>query len=581
MTKINKINIDFNSVPLSDYPRPLLKRDSYLCLNGDWKYLITKKPEEVLECKNYIMVPYAVETPLSGVNHLLCPNEYLIYEKHVILADGFLKKNLILHFEGVDQICDVYIDKTKVGSHVGGYTKFSFDITKYVTSNEFTIHVVVVDYSDTSFYSRGKQALHRGGIFYTTTSGIYKPVWLEALDENYIQDIFYTYMLDQGCIRMKIKANRDGVCKVKIDNQEIIMNTNQESLIKLAESHPWTLEDPYLYKVSIIFFDDVVTSYFGLRKVELKKASDGFKRLYLNNKLTFIKGVLDQGYYFLGNLTPEKYSDYYNEILNLKNLGYNTIRKHIKTENDLFYYYCDKLGMLVIQDFINGGEVYTKKATFIPGLFPNYKGKKDTQDYKVYGRSNSEGQTEWINECKLIQRELYDHPSIIAYTIFNEGWGQFDSEKNYCRFKGNDLTRLYDTTSGWVDFGMSDFLSIHNYFYKNSIHKDRFNKERPYLLSEYGGYGLYLEDHFYGKKPFGYRRYKDTDELTSHFKKLHKEEIIPLIKGGLMGTIYTQVSDVEDEVNGLFTFDRKVLKINEEAIKEINSLIDIENSKIK
>lgn len=573
MTKINKLNIDFNSKPLNDYPRPLLKRDSYFSLNGDWEIALTKDLNNVTFDK-HCLVPYAVESPLSGVNHLLDADEYIIYKKHVVLPFNFKKKHLILHFEGVDQSCVVYINEQEVGRHIGGYTKFSFDIAKFVTTNEFDIKVVVEDKSDASFHSIGKQRLNRGGIFYTTTSGIYKPVWLESLDENYVKDVFYKVLYDEKCIILKILTTASSIAKVKIDNQELIVNTNQETLIKLENFHPWSLVKPYLYKVNITFFDDIVESYFALRKIEIKKASDGYKRFYLNNEPCFLKGVLDQGYYFLGNLTPRSYDDYYREILILKELGYNTIRKHIKTEIDLFYYYCDKLGMLVIQDFINGGEKVSKKATFLPGLFPNYKGKKDNKCYKVYGRNNLEGRKEFLHESKIIQYELFNHPSIIAYTIFNEGWGQFDSVENYKVFKNHDSTRFYDTTSGWVDFGASDFNSIHNYFYKNKIHKDRFNLDRPQFLSEYGGYGLYLDNHFYGKKPFGYRRYKTINELTEHFEKLHKNEVIPLIKKGLMGTIYTQVSDVEDEVNGIFTFDRKILKIKKEKIIEINKEID-------
>lgn len=581
MIKISKVTIDWNDIPLCEYPRPLLKRSSYLCLNGDWEYEITRNKNTNLVFTKHIMVPYAVETPLSGVNHLLRPDEILIYNKKVKLPDGFLKKYLILHFDGVDQICEIYVNNKKVGRHEGGYTKFSFDISSFIDGNEFYISLVCIDKTDTSYYSRGKQALKRGGISYTSTSGIYKPVWLESLDEEYVKDIKYLALFDQKCLRMYIDSTRSAVCKVIIDDQEVVMNTNQEALIKLKDFHPWTLEDPYLYTVKIRYFDDEVTSYFALRKIEIKQASDGYDRFYLNNKVCFLKGVLDQGYYFLGNLTPKDYCSYENDIDDIKKLGFNTIRKHIKTENDLFYYYCDKKGMLVIQDFINGGEKYSKKATFIPGLFPKYHGKDDAKKYKIYGRNNAEGQVQWIRESFKIQSELFNHPSVIAYTIFNEGWGQFDSVKNYSRFKNNDPTRLYDTNSGWVDFGKSDFNSIHNYFYKNKIHKDRFKLNRPQFLSEFGGYGLYLPDHFFGLKPFGYRNYKTKEELTEKYLILHTNFIIPMIKDGLMGTIYTQLSDVEDETNGIFTFDRKVLKIDGPTIININKLIDEEIKGIK
>src|SRR5574344_81991 len=456
MIKIPKININHDEIPLNEYPRPQLVRDSYMSLNGEWDLGIikAKDKDKPFSCDKKVMVPYSVEPPLSEVNHLLRPDEILIYHKHVVMPDGFKKEHLFLNFDGVDQICDIYIDNHKVGSHIGGYTRFSFDIAKYVILNTFDISVVVVDFTDTKYLSRGKQTLRRGGIFYTSTSGIYKPVWLESTGTNYIKEIRYTTLFNEQLLRMFVKSNVDGVCKVKINNQEIIMNSNQETVIKLNAFHTWSPRDPYLYNVEINFFDDNVKSYFGLREVKIKKASDGYPRLFLNNKLIFIKGVLDQGYYYLGNLTPLSNIDYLNDIMHIKELGFNTIRLHIKTENDLFYYFCDTQGILVIQDFINGGEKYSKKVTTLPGLF-NSKYRVKDDKYKLYGRENVEGQTLWINESKEIQRELYSHPSVIVYTIFNEGWGQFDSKFNYERFKENDPSRLYDTTSGWNDFGYS------------------------------------------------------------------------------------------------------------------------------
>jgi Beta-galactosidase/beta-glucuronidase len=580
MTKINKVVIDYNKIPLDDYPRPQLKRGSYICLNGAWNYTIIKDKDKnkPFSFDKKIIVPYSVETPLSGVNHLMRPDEILIYNKRVMMPEGFKKDLLILHFDGVDQICDIYIDNKKVASHVGGYTRFEIEISKYVILNSFVVTVVVIDPTDKGNLSRGKQCLNRGGIFYTSTSGIYKSVWLESVKKEYIKEIRYTTLYKEKLLRMFIKTNFDGVCKVKINNQEIIMNSNQETLIKLENFHPWSPNDPYLYDVNITFFDDVVKSYFGLREIKIARALDGFPRLYLNNKLIFIKGILDQGYYFLGNLTPESNADYLSDIKNLKELGFNTIRKHIKTESDIFYYYCDVQGMLVIQDFINGGNKYSKKASFWPGVF-NAKYKKDDDKYKIYGRNNAEAQTQWINESKTIQRELYSHPSVIMYTIFNEGWGQFDSKFNYERFKENDISRLYDTTSGWCDFGYSDFNSIHNYFFKHKIYKDKYSKIRPYIISEYGGYSLFLKDHFYGLHKFGYKKFKNIEDLTANYAALNAT-IIPLIRDGLAGTIYTQVSDVEDEVNGLYTFDRKVLKIKKEVIQDINKKIDVENYKI-
>lgn len=576
MIKIPKINVNFDEIPLNEYPRPQLQRDSYMSLNGTWELAIikAKDKDKPFTCDRKVIVPYSVETPLSNVNHLLKPDEILVYHKHVVMPEGFKKDCLFINFDGVDQICDVYIDNHKVGSHIGGYTRFSFEISHYVILNSFDISVVVVDFSDTKYLSRGKQTLKRKGILYTSTSGIYKPVWLESTGANFIKEVRYTTLFNEKLLRMHIKTNVDGVCKVNINNQEIIMNSNQETVIKLTTFHTWSPSDPFLYHVEITFFDDSVKSYFGLRDVRIKKASDGFSRFYLNNKLTFIKGVLDQGYYYLGNLTPKSSIDYLNDIMHVKELGFNTIRLHIKTESDLFYYFCDTQGVLVIQDFINGGEKYSKKVTTFPGVFNNWYRVKDDK-YKLYGRENAEGQTYWINESKEIQRELYSHPSVVIYTIFNEGWGQFDSKFNYERFKDNDPSRLYDTTSGWSDFGYSDFLSIHNYFFKHRIFKDYFKKNRPYFLSEYGGYGLYLKNNFYGLHKFGYKNFKNSEVLSRKYEALHKDQVLPLISKGLMGTIYTQLCDVEDEVNGIYTFDRRILKIDKNKIQEVNKIIDL------
>ena len=573
-------NFDFTKVPLREHPNPVLRRDDYICLNGAWNYCITKNPNSKYDFSQKIIVPFCVESELSGVEESFKPNDFLIYEKLVELPPNFNKGKLILHFEGVDQICDVYVNKTKVGKHIGGYTKFSFDITKYVTENTFTIYVVCIDASDTSYHSRGKQKLKNGGIFYTPTSGIYKPVWLETVPQEYITDIKYIAHFDEGCVQMMVSSNVDTNVKVKISNQEILMNTNQETLIKLETFHAWTPEDPYLYPVEIVLNEDKVTSYFGLRKFEVRESNDGFRRFFLNNKPYFIKGLLDQGYYYLGNLTPSSYQTYKKEILNLKSFGFNCLRKHIKTECDIFYFLCDVHGVLVIQDFVNGGTKYSKKVEIKPCYSKSARKITDNR-YELFGREDEKGRKEWVKESLEIQKELFNHPCVVMYTIFNEAWGQFDSAINYNRFKNNDPTRVYDTNSGWIDQGCSDVLSTHNYFFKHKIKEDPFDQNRAQFLSEFGGLGLKIKDHFFGKKKFGYKNFSSTKELSKRYESLLCNEIVPLIKDGLCGFIYTQVSDVEDEVNGLYTFDRKILKIDEEVLKKTNSMVDNEFKKFK
>lgn len=580
--KIKRIEIDYNDVPLKEYPRPQFRRGSYYCLNGAWDYFITNNPKDKPKFKNKIMVPYAVESPLSGVNHLFNPDEYLVYNRLVRLPQGFVNGGrIILHFDGVDQLCDVYINNKKVGRHIGGYTKFSYDITDYIsTSGYFYISLVVVDKTDTTQRSRGKQMLNRQGIFYTSTSGIYKTVWVERVPIRHIESITYTPMVDEGVVRMTVKTNVPGEVHVKIDDQEVLMYSNQETPIKLNENHPWSPESPYLYQVEVQFYDDIVKSYFGLRKIEVKEMKNGRKMIYLNNKLLFIKGLLDQGYYYLGGLTPRNYMDQYTEIKNLKSFGFNCLRKHIKTEDDLFYYFCDKLGMLVIQDFINGGDQDMIKVANIQGVFQNRKGKID-DDLVFYGRTNEAINKEWVDEALTIQNELYNHPSVVIYTIFNEGWGQFDSKINYKRFKHNDPTRLYDTNSGGHDRGLSDFYSYHSYIFKLKYKKDPMNLNRPIFLSEFGGLGLFLKDHFYGTKNFSYIGSGNYKKLKKKYESLFEDRVLDLIRKGICGFIYTQVSDVEDEVNGLYTFDREVLKIDETTLRYINQLVDDEVAKLE
>lgn len=576
MNKIRKIKTNFLDIPLNEYPRSLLKRNSYLSLNGPWDFCILKSNKEKPEFDQKVIVPYSIETPLSNINHLCDANEIMCYNKEVVLPSELCNKRLILHFEGVDQICDVYINNQKVGSHIGGYTNFEFDISQFVKSYKFNLSVVVVDKTDLSYLPTGKQRLKPGGIWYTSTSGIYKSVWIEAVGKEIINNVRFTPLLDEKAVSVFVSTDKNSVCKVNIDNQEFIVNTNKETVLKLNIVHPWCIEDPYLYKVKIVYGDDVVDSYFGLRKIEIKNDSNNIPRIYLNNKIIFLKGLLDQGYYFLGGLTPKDNQTYYDEIKKLKDLGFNCLRKHIKTESDLFYYYCDLLGMLVIQDFPCGGGKFSKKVASIPCVKESYK-PKDNVRYKLYGREDKKGRDFFIKDNLKLQRDLYNHPSIIAYTIFNEAWNQFDSMENYTRFKESDPTRLYDTTSGWVDFGYSDFYSIHNYFFKHTLRKDPYKKNRPYLISEYGGYALMMEDHYFGrKKSYGYRSYKDLNEISKAYEALNIGQILPLIKGGLVGCIYTQVSDVEDEINGLFTFDRMKMKIRKESIIKVNKEFDKE-----
>ena len=557
-------DVTVSEKPLSEYPRVKLKRNSYFSLNGLWDINISKSRELMTDFTKKVMVPFAIETPLSKVNHLLEKNEYIQYHKEITLDKNFNKGRIILHFEGVDQICDVYINKILVETHIGGYVPFSIDITPFMKNLTFDLDLIVSDSTDDNNLTKGKQKLERGGVWYTSSSGIYKPVWVESTPNEFIEDIKIIPLFDKNAINVFVSSNVDKVVSIKFLNYKFEIYTNKEEVISNLDLPIWSLEEPNLIDVEVKLNDDVAHTYFGFRKIEIKN-----NYIYLNNKKIIINGLLDQGYYYGGGLTPTNYDDYLNDVINIKNLGFNTIRVHIKKELDMFYYYCDLNGILVIQDIPNGGDKYNAYTTIRGGLFPFIK-KKNDHNYKAFSRTSIDSRNEYYEVLNDIINSLNNHPSIIIYTLFNEGWGQFDSKDVYNYAKNIDNSRIYDVASGWYDNGFNEIVSIHSYFYPLRIPK---KLKKPFLFTEFGGYSLKLDDHFYGNKNFGYRHYKNSSELTKAYKKLYMNKIIPLIDKGLGGVIYTQLNDVEDEVNGLYTFDRKILKVNKDDIININNLI--------
>jgi beta-galactosidase/beta-glucuronidase len=570
-----KVKIDWENIPLSEYPRPNLIRDSYLCLNGQWDIAISEDETLPLLFEDRVMVPYAVESPLSGVNHLLEPDEILYYHRIVTLPKDFRKQQLILHFDGVDQIADIYIDRKKVFSHIGGYTKFSLLIPPDVPST-FDLIVAVKDVSDSSYHTRGKQALTTTGWFYTTSSGIYKPVWLESVPSAFIEDVKFYPDYDGKTVTVLVKAEKDLPVKVHILKDTYDLKSNERKTLPLSEFHPWSPEDPYLYDVRVEMGEDSVFSYFGLRKIEIRQDDKGFRRLYLNGKKIFLSGLLDQGYYYLGNLTPLSYADYHQELIAIKKLGFNLVRVHVKTENDLFYSYADELGLLLIQDFPNGGTSYRLWDVVSPRTFP-FLSKEKNVTYEKLNRVDEEGREEYLAEAHQYLSDFNNYPSIIIYTLFNEGWGEFDPSKIYHEMKALESYRLFDTASGWYDAD-SDFYSIHTYTTPGAKRVDK--KKRCFLISEMGGISLKVKDHSYFPGLFGHGTVTTAEALEKKFRKLYLEKFLPQIrKYGLCGLVYTEVADCETEYNGLYTFDREVLKIPEKTIQEVNQALQDEIQK--
>ncbi|MCR4911265.1 MAG: glycoside hydrolase family 2 [Bacilli bacterium] len=553
--------------PLSEYPRPQLYRESYISLNGEWEYAITKDRTIPKLFDGKIIVPFSPETKLSGVNHILQPDEFLYYKLEFSLPSEFIKDKVILHFTAVDQIAEVYLNDKEVGKHIGGFLPFEFDIKPFLEEKN-TLVVRVQDLTDTSYLSRGKQKLKHGGIWYTPQSGIYMPVWLESVNEKYIEDVKFTPDIDKEEIIINIKSKADEAI-IHIFGMDRPIDCNKDNHVKVKDMRLWSPEDPYLYFVRIEIEDyDEVTSYFAMRKFSTMKDENGILRLALNNKPLFMKGVLDQGYYKDGLLTPSSYKDYIKDIELVKSLGFNAIRKHIKIEIPRWYFECDKRGIIVWQDFVNGGTTYSQLVITLP-LVTNMH--RNDHNYKVFGRNNEVGRKEVIQEFKDTINYLYNCPCIGLWTIFNEGWGQFDSKEIYQEMVKLDPTRIYDHASGWHDQKVSDVKSLHVYFRGVRLPRE---KKRSIILSEFGGLVLPIEGHII-KGNSVYTKFENKEDYLKAYKKMIERDVIKNIPKGLSASIYTQLTDVEEETNGFITFDREIIKIEPKLIKEINDKIHL------
>lgn len=558
---------------IMNHPRINFSRLNFFSLDGLWDLKIIKEKKGIIY-DDKINVPYSVETKLSGVSHILKPDETLIYHKKVDVSSFKNNDHIILNFLAVDQISELYINDIFALKNIGGYLPFSIDIKPFIVNNDFSsINIIlkVKDKTEKSLLSRGKQKIKRGNIFYTPTSGIYMPVYIEGVNKNYIKDFKYKTDIDNNLLFINVVSNSKKVI-LTLDNKKYELETNKESIIKLDNINLWSINNPHLYPITIESDDDLIHSYIAFRKFEIKEDENNIKRFYLNNEKIFIKGVLDQGYYLSSGLTYEDEHSYEKDIDLVKSLGFNTIRKHIKIEAPYFYYLCDKKGVLVFQDFINGGQDVSLIKTFIKlKLNRHYK----DNHYKFFKREDENNRNEAIKEFKGIINYLYNHPSIVYYTIFNESWGQFDSKKIYDICLKEDNTRIYDHASGWFDQGIGDIYSSHIYFKRVKFKNKKDINNRLIFLSECGGYSLKIKGHVFSNKYFGYKKLKDDKDFIYEYNKLVELDIIKNIPIGLSGFIYTQLSDVEDEINGFITFDRQHIKIDVNKIKQINDKIHL------
>ena len=575
-----KNQVDTNN-PLPEYPRPNMVRDSFLSLNGEWDYCINQQ-EKVAEYDGTIIVPFSPETALSGVQKIVMPEDYLHYRKVFRLPDGFKKDRVLLHFGAVDQECSVYLNGQLLGEHVGGYLSFSFDITDVLTDGENVLTLCVRDMTEKAPHARGKQKLVRKGgmssLFYTPQSGIWKTVWLESVAKEYIESLKITPLYDEAAVKVEICIRNAGEelrnAKVKVlDAGKVVAEATvdvvkAEALFPLKDFVSWTPENPHLYDLEVTYGEDKVTSYFGMRKFSVGKDKKGLLRFYLNNKPFFFNGVLDQGYWPESLLTAPTEEALKYDIVKLKDLGYNTIRKHIKIEPDRFYYLCDKLGMIVWQDMPNGGGNYNLlHVMYLTNVFPWYGRTIKDNHYGMFARKDENGRKQYYKDLKGMVEQLYNYPSIAVWVLFNEGWGQFDATKATELIRGLDDTRLVNEACGWFDQKGGDMYSIHNYLRKLKVKPQ---KDRVVALTEFGGYAFPIPGHMACEKEFGYKHYKTKEELTANYKRLWEEEIYPNLEKGLSSTIYTQTSDIEEEINGLMTYDREENKFVEEELKMLH-----------
>ncbi|MDE5654735.1 MAG: glycoside hydrolase family 2, partial [Clostridia bacterium] len=512
-----------------------------------------------------IKVPFSPESMLSGVDKsrltdgFLQPDEVLIYRLEFAIQE---KDDLaILHFGAVDYECKVLLNGNLIGGHVGGYTAFEIEISEYLQELN-VLEVRVVDPSDSMPISRGKQKIKHGGIWYTPTSGIWQSVWIEYVPKVYIKSIKITPNLDNSLVNIKVSTNVPSEAEIILKGKTYATQ-NGEVDVHIENPCEWSPDDPYLYYFDVICGKDKVTSYFAMRKFSIGKRADGKPCFMLNNKPYFMTGLLDQGYWSDGLYTAPSDEALIYDIQLAKDCGFNTLRKHIKIEPMRWYYHCDRLGMIVWQDFVNGGGKYNKSAIL---LLPNIGINIKDDNYGFYARKDKVGKELYYKEMSEVVAQLFNCPCIGLWTPFNEGWGQFDALKVTEYLKTLDHTRLIDHASGWSDQG-GEIRSIHKYFVKFKMPR---NENRPVALSEYGGYAMKVDGHTFADKAFGYAIYKDGQSLDRALLKLWQNEIIPAKEKGLCASIYTQVSDVQSEVNGLVTYDRQVVKVNIVALKALN-----------
>jgi len=556
---------------LPEYPRPQLERTDWVNLNGEWEYAI--KPKGEVEPNSFdgnILVPFAVESSLSGVQKEVGENNELWYKRSFAVPANWKNKDVVLNFGAVDWKADVFVNDILIGSHQGGFTPFSFNITPYLTgkSNQKLV-VRVWDPSDRGYQPRGKQTSNPEGIWYTPVTGIWQTVWLEPVATNHITSVKSIPNIDNGTMNVTVGTSQPcntAVVEVKLlDKGQVVASAKgvQGKELRLAVQNPtlWDTSNPYLYDMKVSLTKDGkvvddVKSYTAFRKISSKRDANGIMRMQLNNKNLFQYGPLDQGWWPDGLYTAPTDEALLYDIVKTKDWGFNMIRKHVKVEPARWYYHCDKEGILVWQD-MPSGDMGNQWAPH------TYNGGTDKE-------RSSASIANYYQEWKEIMDLCVSHPSVVVWVPFNEAWGQFDTEKVAEWTKNYDLSRLVNPASGGNHRACGDILDLHNYPGPSMF---LFDPQRVTVLGEYGGIGLPLENHlWWNKRNWGYVQFKNSDEVTAEYVK-YANELKEMVDRGFSAAVYTQTTDVEGEVNGLMTYDRKEIKINEAAVKKANQAV--------